>query len=176
MQERVENNLLFFYYISFGFWGCDLYYIGVIEKSRIMTKADLILNIMDYVERAEYSDDFDEKLQNSMENYLRDKYLSARVEETGLCNDEERKFYTDIVAEGLKNSFEEMKFPYYEDDSEDVDYTLKVEYGGDNSIVAQLYFGDDDKVMEDFVNIDGEFLLEDKTEAIVTMILFNKYC
>lgn len=141
-----------------------------------MTKADLILNIMDYVEHAEYSDDFDEKLQNSMENYLRDKYLSAKVEETGLCNDKERKFYTDIVDKGLKNSFNEIKIPYYDDDSEDVDYILKVNYGGDNSIVATLYIDNNYETMEDFVNIDGEFSIVDKVEKIVTMILFNKYC
>lgn len=46
-----------------------------------MKKSDLVLNIIDYIERSVYSDDYDETLFKQMETYLNTLYQDAIAEE-----------------------------------------------------------------------------------------------
>lgn len=44
-------------------------------------ETELVLNIIDYIERAEYSDDYDENLFEQMKSYLMNLYRNSRKNE-----------------------------------------------------------------------------------------------
>lgn len=144
-----------------------------------MTKVDLITNIIDYIERAEYSDDYDEEMFNQMNNYLHTLYIGARVDEKTQDEvriDEIRKYYYGIVENLLCLNADEGFLPYY-DNIEEIEYKLTFDGGVNDTMKVGLFIGNsDDNIIEDYVIVDDFLPMKDKIDAIVEMIMFNKYC
>lgn len=144
-----------------------------------MTKVDLITNIIDYIERAEYSDDYDEELFNQMNNYLHTLYIGARVDEKTQDEariDEIRKYYYGIVENLLCLNADEGFLPYY-DNIEEIEYKLTFDGRVNDTMKVGLFIGNsDDNIIEDYVIIDDFLPMKDKIDAVVEMIMFNKYC
>lgn len=144
-----------------------------------MTKVDLITNIIDYIERAEYSDDYDEELFNQMNNYLHTLYIGARVDEKTQGEvriDEIRKYYYGIVENLLCLNADEGFLPYY-DNIEEIEYKLTFDGRVNDTMKVGLFIGNsDDNIIEDYVIVDEFLTMKDKIDAIVEMIMFNKYC
>lgn len=144
-----------------------------------MTKVDLITNIIDYIERAEYSDDYDEELFNQMNNYLHTLYIGARVDEKTQDDvriDEIRKYYYGIVENLLCLNADEGFLPYY-DNIEEIEYKLTFDGRVNDTMKVGLFIGNsDDNIIEDYVIIDDFLPMKEKIDAIVEMIMFNKYC
>lgn len=144
-----------------------------------MTKVDLITNIIDYIERAEYSDDYDEELFNQMNNYLHTLYIGARVDEKTQGEvriDEIRKYYYGIVENLLCLNADEGFLPYY-DNIEEIEYKLTFDGRVNDTMKVGLFIGNsDDNIIEDYVIVDEFLPMKDKIDAIVEMIMFNKYC
>lgn len=142
----------------------------------IETKSELITIIRDYIERAEYSDDYDERAFNQMEGFLDSLYKGARVydevgEQTG-----ERDFYSNLIRNALIKKSDELNIPYY-DNVRGNEYTIRLEYLPNDSIKVGLYLADgSDNIFEDWMSIDDFFPLDDKVNSIVSMIMFHKYC
>lgn len=144
-----------------------------------MTKVDLITNIIDYIERAEYSDDYDEEMFNQMNNYLHTLYIGARVDEKTQDEvriDEIRKYYYGIVENLLCLNADEGFLPYY-DNIEEIEYKLTFDGRVNDTMKVGLFIGNsDDNIIEDYVIVDEFLPMKDKIDAIVEMIMFNKYC
>lgn len=143
-----------------------------------MTKVDLITNIIDYIERAEYSDDYDEELFNQMNNYLHTLYIGARVDERTqdeVCVDKIRKYYSELVENLLILNVNEGFIRDY-DNIEDCEYKLKFEGNVNDTMKVGLFIGNVDNIIEDYVIVDDFLPMKDKVDTIVEMIMFNKYC
>jgi hypothetical protein len=143
-----------------------------------MTKVDLITNIIDYIERAEYSDDYDEELFNQMKNYLHTLYIDARVDERTQDEvriDEIRKYYYGIV-ENLLWLNADKGFVRDYDNIEDIEYKLTFDGSVNDTMKVGLFIGSDDNIIEDYIIVDDFLPMKDKIDVIVEMIMFNKYC
>ena len=144
-----------------------------------MTKTDLIINIIDYIERSYGADDMTDGLYNEMTNYLHTKYIDARVEERvedEVQYEKEYKFYYDIVKNFLSNNVTEGFIPYY-DNTEKMEYKLIFDGKMNETMkVALIIANADDNIIEDYVIVDDFLPIRDKIDAIVVMIMFNKYC
>lgn len=143
-----------------------------------MTKVDLITNIIDYIERAEYSDDYDEELFNQMNNYLHTLYIGARVDERTQDEvriDEIRKYYYGIVENLLCLNADKGFLPDY-DNIEDIEYKLTFDVSVNDTMKVELFIGSDDNIIEDYIIVDDYLPMKDKIDAIVEMIMFDKYC
>ena len=143
-----------------------------------MTKVDLITNIIDYIERAEYSDDYDEELFNQMNNYLHTLYIGARVDERTQDEvriDEIRKYYYGIVENLLCLNADKGFLPDY-DNIEEIEYKLTFDGSVNDTMKVGLFIGSDDDIFEDYIIVDDYLPMKDKIDAIVEMIMFDKYC
>jgi hypothetical protein len=143
-----------------------------------MTKVDLITNIIDYIERAEYSDDYDEELFNQMNNYLHTLYIGARVDERTQDEvriDEIRKYYYGIVENLLRLNADKGFLPDY-DNIEEIEYKLTFDGSVNDTMKVGLFIGCDDDIIEDYIIVDDYLPMKDKIDAIVEMIMFDKYC
>lgn len=144
-----------------------------------MTKVDLITNIIDYIERAEYSDDYNEELFNQMNNYLHTLYLNARVDERTQDEvriDEIRKYYNGLVENLLILNADEGFLPYY-DNIEEFEYKLTFNGKVNDTMKVGLFIANsDNNIIEDYVIVDDFLPMKDKIDTIVEMIMFNKYC
>lgn len=142
----------------------------------IETKTELITIIRDYIERAEYSDDYDEKAFNQMEGFLDSLYKGARAyDEVGEMT-AEREFYSILIENAFNKKSNELSIPYYENVS-GIEYTIRFEYLQNDSIKVGLYLADgNDNIIADWMSIDGFLPFDDKANSVVSMIMFNKYC
>jgi hypothetical protein len=142
----------------------------------IETKSELITIIRDYIERAENSDDYDERAFNQMESFLDSLYKGARAyDEVGEATGE-REFYSNLIQNAFNKKCNELNIPYYENVS-GIEYTIRFEYLPNDSIKVGLYLADgSDNIIEDWMSIDDFFPLYDKVNSIVSMIMFHKYC
>jgi hypothetical protein len=143
-----------------------------------MTKVDLITNIIDYIERAEYSDDYDEELFNQMNNYLHTLYIGARVDERTQGEariDEIRKYYYGIV-ENLLCLNADKGFVSDYDNIEEIEYKLTFDDSVNDTMKVGLFIGSNDNIIEDYIIVDDFLPMKDKIDAIVEMIMFDKYC
>lgn len=145
-----------------------------------MKKSDLVLEIIDRIDSLEESCDCDEEFFDEAGNYLRGLYTKAKLEELpkSYINEDERKFYSDIISNALKNKENVVKIPYF-DATIDIgdygyEYFVKIYYAP--YVKSELCLNEDDNIIEDRIVLNEFMSLEDKADAIVDMILFDKYC
>ena len=147
-----------------------------------MKKSDLILEIIDRIDSLEDSCDYDEEFFDEAGNYLRGLHTKAKLEELPkyYINEDERKFYIDIISNALKNKENVVKIPYF-DTTLDIgdygyEYFVKIYYMPYNNVKSGLYLSEDTDIIEDYIVLNEFMSLEDMADAIVNMILFDKYC
>lgn len=142
-----------------------------------MTKTNLITNIEDFIERSYYSDDMTDELYNQMSNYIHAQYINARVEEetSDKANiDDVRNYYCNIVENFLSINATEGFVPYY-DNAEEIEY--KLTFDGNETMKVDLFIANsDNSIIQDYIIVDDFLPIKDKIDAIVGMIMFDKYC
>jgi hypothetical protein len=113
-----------------------------------------------------------------MNNYLHTLYIGARVDERTQGEariDEIRKYYYGIV-ENLLCLNADKGFVSDYDNIEEIEYKLTFDDSVNDTMKVGLFIGSNDNIIEDYIIVDDFLPMKDKIDAIVEMIMFDKYC